>query len=92
MRAFVGRHALTVYALLVIGYLMPPIAVVVLFSFNAPKGRFNYVWQGFTLEQLDPLGRRARSATWSSCRSRSRCLSTALATVLGTLMAMAIAA
>ena len=25
-------------------------AVVIAFSFNDPKGRFNYVWQGFTLE------------------------------------------
>jgi len=47
---FVKRHALTVYALLVVAYLMLPIAVVILFSFNAPKGRFNYVWQGFTLD------------------------------------------
>ena len=44
------RHALTAYALLVVGYLMLPIAVVILFSFNDPIGRFNYVWQGFTLD------------------------------------------
>ena len=31
-------------------YLLLPIAVVVLFSFNHPKGRFNYTWQGFTLD------------------------------------------
>ena len=24
--------------------------VVILFSFNAPSGRFNYVWEGFTLD------------------------------------------
>ena len=29
---------------------MLPIAVVILFSFNDPAGRFNYVWQGFTLD------------------------------------------
>ena len=44
------RHALTVYALLVVGYLMLPIAVVILFSFNAAEGRFNYVWEEFTLD------------------------------------------
>ena len=48
--ALVRRHALTVYAFLAIGYLMLPIAVVILFSFNDPAGRFNYVWQGFTLD------------------------------------------
>ena len=40
---FVKRHWLTAYALLVVGYLMLPIAVVILFSFNDPVGRFNYV-------------------------------------------------
>ena len=47
---FVKRHALTVYAVLVVGYLMLPIAVVILFSFNKPAGRFNYVWEEFTFD------------------------------------------
>jgi spermidine/putrescine transport system permease protein len=42
--------ALTIYAALAFVYLMLPIAVVVLFSFNNPKGRFNFTWQGFTLD------------------------------------------
>ena len=29
---------------------MLPIAVVILFSFNKPAGRFNYVWEEFTLD------------------------------------------
>ena len=45
---FVRRHLLTGYAILAFAYLLLPIAVVVMFSFNHPKGRFNYVWQGFT--------------------------------------------
>jgi spermidine/putrescine transport system permease protein len=48
--AFVRRHALTAYALLAFAYLLLPIAVVIVFSFNDPAGRFNYTWQGFTLE------------------------------------------
>ena len=47
---FVRRHVLTAYALLAFGYLLLPIAVVILFSFNNPEGRFNYVWSGFTLD------------------------------------------
>ena len=47
---FVKHHVLTAYALLVFAYLLIPIAVVILFSFNNPKGRFNYTWQGFTLD------------------------------------------
>ncbi|HKX47673.1 MAG TPA: ABC transporter permease [Gaiellaceae bacterium] len=47
---FVKHHSLTVYALLVCAYLLLPIAVVILFSFNAPEGRFNYVWNEFTID------------------------------------------
>ena len=46
----VKRHVLTVYSLLMFAYLLLPIAIVILFSFNNPSGRFNYTWQGFTLK------------------------------------------
>jgi spermidine/putrescine transport system permease protein len=46
--AFVRRHVLTAYSILFFLYLLLPIAVVIVFSFNNPVGRFNYVWQGFT--------------------------------------------
>ena len=87
---FVKRHALTVYALLVVAYLMLPIAVVILFSFNAPKGRFNYVWQGFTLRQLGQVGSvlGIRDAVVTSIQVGL--LATLVATALGTFMALAI--
>ena len=47
--AFVRRQILPVYSLLFFVYLLLPISVVVLFSFNNPIGKFNYTWQGFTL-------------------------------------------
>jgi spermidine/putrescine transport system permease protein len=54
---FARRHALTGFAGLALVYLMLPIAVVILFSFNDPVGRFNYTWQGFTLDNwTTPLG------------------------------------
>jgi spermidine/putrescine transport system permease protein len=87
---FAKRHALTVYALLIVGYLLLPIFVVILFSFNAPKGRFNYVWQGFTLDNWAHwdavLG--IRSAIVTSIEVGI--LATVVATVLGTLIALAI--
>jgi spermidine/putrescine transport system permease protein len=46
--AFVKHHVLTVYSILFFAYLLLPIAVVVVFSFNHPTGKFNYTWQGFT--------------------------------------------
>jgi spermidine/putrescine transport system permease protein len=48
--ALVKHHVLTVYSLLAFVYLMLPIGIVIAFSFNNPKGRFNYVWSGFTLD------------------------------------------
>jgi len=87
---FVKHHALTVYALLVVAYLMLPIAVVILFSFNAPAGRFNYVWEGFTFDNWvnwdSALG--IRDAVVTSIEIGL--LATVVATVLGTLMAMGI--
>jgi spermidine/putrescine transport system permease protein len=89
MRA-VKRHALTAYAFLMVGYLMLPIAVVILFSFNDPEGRFNYVWQGFTLEHWREwdavLG--LRDALFTSLQVGF--LATLVATALGTLVALAI--
>jgi spermidine/putrescine transport system permease protein len=46
--AFVKRNVLAVYSMLFFAYLLLPIAVVVIFSFNNPVGNFNYTWQGFT--------------------------------------------
>ena len=87
---FVKHHSLTVYALLVCAYLMLPIAVVILFSFNNPAGRFNYVWEGFTfdnwIEWDSVLG--IRDAVVTSLEIGL--LATLVATVLGTLMAMGI--
>jgi spermidine/putrescine transport system permease protein len=44
----VRRHVLTVYSVLFFVYLLLPIAVVIVFSFNQPAGRFNYTWHSFT--------------------------------------------
>jgi len=51
-RAFaaVRKQTLTVYAVLAFAYLMLPIGIVIVFSFNDPAGRFNYVWEGFTFD------------------------------------------
>jgi spermidine/putrescine transport system permease protein len=88
--AFAKRHALTVYALLAVTYLIVPIAVVILFSFNAPRSNFNYVWQGFTLDNWinwdEPIGIRSSVVT----SLKIGLLATIVATALGTLMALAI--
>lgn len=51
-----GSRLLNIYAGLGLLYLFLPIFVIVLFSFNAPKGRFNLIWQRFTLDNWkDPF-------------------------------------
>jgi spermidine/putrescine transport system permease protein len=87
---FVRRHWLTAYAILAVVYLMLPIAVVIMFSFNKPAGRFNYVWNEFTFDNWvhwdAVLGLRHSVETSLEIAA----LATLVATVLGTLMAMGI--
>jgi spermidine/putrescine transport system permease protein len=84
------RRVLTAYSVLALAYLMLPIAVVVLFSFNDPVGRFNYTWAGFTLEHwTDPFGAPGlRDAIVVSLEIAA--LASLVATALGTLIAMAL--
>lgn len=44
------RHTLTLYAVLAFAYLFLPVLLVILFGFNNVSGRFNYSWEGFTLD------------------------------------------
>ena len=88
--AAIRHHALTVYAILAFAYLLLPIAVVVLFSFNDPPGRVNYVWEKFTFDNwvhwnsFPQLG----SAMWLSIQIAA--LASVAATALGTLIALAL--
>jgi spermidine/putrescine transport system permease protein len=88
--AFVRRHFLTVYAILGFAYLMLPIGVVIAFSFNDPRGRFNFVWSGFTF---------ANWRNWDGVPGLRDALvlsievgllASLLATALGTLIALAL--
>ena len=45
-----GARLLHVYTWLLIGWLILPIGVMILFGFNDPSGRYNQTWQGFTLK------------------------------------------
>jgi spermidine/putrescine transport system permease protein len=90
MSAALRRHALTVYAALAFLYLLLPIAIVIAFSFNDPQGRFNYVWQGFTLDHWrnwDGVP-GLRDAIVLSLQVAA--ISSIVATALGTLIALAL--
>jgi len=88
--SFVRRHALTAYAMLAFAYLLLPIAVVILFSLNKPSGRFNYVWQGFTLDNWLHWDAVPGIRNAVSTSLQIAFISTLVATVLGTLIALAL--
>jgi spermidine/putrescine transport system permease protein len=83
----VRRHAIAAFAVLVLAYLFLPVVVVVIFSFNDPAGRFNFAWQGFTLDAwLHPCG-PAGMCDSVVLSLQIGLLATVVATVLGTLLA-----
>ena len=93
MRA-IGRRALdwglNLYAGLVLVYLLVPIAIVILFSFNDTKSRFNFEWQGFTLKHWEDPGGPEGLLDAMQTSLEIGVLSMIGATVLGTLMALAL--
>ncbi len=88
--AFVRRHVLTVYSILVFTYLMLPIGVVIAFSFNNPTGRFNYVWDGFTLDNWKNWDGVPGLRSAMVLSIEIAVVASVLATVLGTLIALAL--
>jgi spermidine/putrescine transport system permease protein len=86
----VRHHVLTAYALLAFAYLLIPIAVVVLFSFNNPKGRFNFTWQGFTLDNWRNWDAVPGLSDAIKISLEIAALSALAATALGTLIALAL--
>jgi spermidine/putrescine transport system permease protein len=88
--AFVKRHVLTVYSLLFFAYLLLPIGVVIAFSFNNPKGRFNYTWQGFTWKNWEQWNAIPGIQSAVTLSLEVALLASVIATALGTLIALAL--
>jgi spermidine/putrescine transport system permease protein len=88
--ALVRRHTLTFFGVLALAYLMLPILIVVVFSFNDPAGRYNYTWEGFTTEHWrNPFGPPfLGDAVTTSVEIAV--VATVVATILGTLVALAL--
>jgi spermidine/putrescine transport system permease protein len=84
------EHAINIYAGLAIAYLLLPVAIIILFSFNNPAGKYNFTWVGFTLSHwgnafgLPDLN----DALFTSLRLAL--FATLISTAIGTLMALAL--
>ena len=84
------RWILPVFTAMAIVYLMIPIAVMIVFSFNKPDGKFNYIWNTFSLDGwLHPfdwpgLGDAVVTSLLVAV------LSTIIATILGTMIGLSL--
>jgi spermidine/putrescine transport system permease protein len=87
---WIRANGVMIFAALVVVYMLVPIIVIAVFSFNDPTGKFNFTWQGFTFDH------------WSSAFSipdltdalltslKLAALATIISTILGTMIAMAL--
>jgi spermidine/putrescine transport system permease protein len=86
----IGSRLLDIWALLVLGYLFLPIAVIILYSFNTPAGKFNFVWREFSLNAWKDPFKYPALVDAMKLSLKVACLSTLVATIFGTLMALAL--
>jgi spermidine/putrescine transport system permease protein len=87
---FVDHYALYVYTAFAIGYLLLPVVVMALFSFNDPPGKSNVAWHAFSIDAwLHPF---AVPGLFDVVRTSVliALISTVVATALGTLIALAL--
>lgn len=81
---------LNAYAGLALLYLLVPIAIILVFSFNDPRGRFNFIWQEFSLDAwTDPFAVPGIGDALAKSLEIAA-ISTLIATALGTVTALAL--
>jgi len=87
---WIRGHLVGIAGLLVLCYLLLPNLVVIVFSFNKPRGNYNYQWERFSLDAwTNPCG------TPGICDAlglslRIGVVATLVSTVLGTMVAFAV--
>jgi spermidine/putrescine transport system permease protein len=88
--AFVKRYVLTVYSILFFAYLLLPIAVVAVFSFNNPPGKFNFTWNEFTWDNWRYWNGVPGIESSIILSLEIALIASLIATALGTLIALAL--
>ena len=86
----VDRWLLPLYVLFVVLYLILPVVIMIVFSFNDPTGRSNLTWKSFSIDAwLHPLARPGLpEAVFNSILIAF--VATIVSTILGTLIALAL--
>ena len=85
---WVREHAVMGVGILAVAYMLIPILVIAVFSFNDPKGKFNFTWEGFTLSHWENAFGIPELTEALVLSLQLAALSTLVATSLGTLLAM----
>jgi len=82
------RNAIVIYGVIALLYLLLPLFLIAVFSFNDPSGKFNYTWEGFTLDHWKNAFGIPDLTDAFITSLQLAALSTVVATLLGTLLAM----
>jgi spermidine/putrescine transport system permease protein len=85
----IGRVSLWVWAMLGLLFLFTPILVTVIYSFNEPTGKYNYIWNKFSLAGWTDPFKYPELTDALIFSLKIAVVVTAIATVLGTLMGLA---
>jgi spermidine/putrescine transport system permease protein len=89
--AWLRRNALMLYAALAVAYMLVPIAVIAVFSFGeTPKDKLNFALDSFTLEYWETAFSVPELNEAFVTSLELAALTTLIATVIGTLMALAL--
>jgi spermidine/putrescine transport system permease protein len=84
------EHAVNIVAILVVIYLLVPIVLIFVFSFNNPSGRYNFTWVGFTLKHWSHPFSDSELTKALLESIKLALLATVISTIIGTMMAIAL--
>ncbi len=84
------EHAVNIVAILVVVYLLIPIVLIFVFSFNNPAGRYNFTWVGFTLKHWGHPFADSELTKALLQSIKLALLATLISTIIGTMMAIAL--
>ncbi|HYC80537.1 MAG TPA: ABC transporter permease [Solirubrobacterales bacterium] len=84
------QNGIGIVGVLVVLYMLVPIAVIFFFSFNDPAGRYNFTWVGFTLSHWENAFGIPELNDALLTSLKLALLATLISTVLGTMIAIAL--
>jgi spermidine/putrescine transport system permease protein len=84
------QNGIVIYGVLALAYMLIPIVLIIVFSFNDPAGKFNFTWNGFTLDHWAHPFEISELTDALLLSLRLAVLATLISTALGTLIALAL--